>query len=161
METKTVTYELNYNEKGKVKKYPVKISFIANDVRDKYSEILKVIAKTKDIFQRLTDILKEKGEIISINKDSKIEDLKEKFVKLDEEYVTLQKELEAIGKSDFFSQRRDIIKTILADNGYEDKLVQEDDFWSRKVYPESMNEFLNAVVYKDFNLEEAVKKKAK
>ena len=160
MDQKVIDFDIVYNEKGKAKKYPVKIGFIANDIRDKYSEVLKVIGRTKDIFQRMTDILKEKGEIISSNKASKIEDIKGMYSKLDEEYDSLQEEITNLGKSDFFTQRRELIKTILSDNGYTDKLVQEDEFYSRKIYPESMNEFLSAVVYKDFNLQEAVKKKA-
>jgi len=163
MDINVVSYEFVYNEKGKQKKYPVKISFIANGVRDRYGEILKTIGRTKDVFQSMTDILNKKGEMIaSTNKSNKtIDDLKEDFVKLDEEYKELQTELEAIGKSDFFNERRDIIKLILEDNGYSDALIQDDKFWKDRVYPESMNNFLNSVVYKDYDLTDAVKKKTK
>jgi len=145
-EDKKVEVTLNYNNKGTMEEKIIPITFVCNDVIERFQSITdqtKVIQETWDEVKEIQSRISEEGRTPDmIKEDAKL--LKEN-----------ENKILKFNTKNFFKERFELLQIVLEDNGCEDELLLEYDFWNRKVEPGEIINFLTKCVYKD-----ASKKKA-
>ena len=148
MERRELIYPLPYIEKGKPFVRDIRINFTSNGARKEYFEIEVSIENTRMLWGNYQIKLAE----ISAAKTKK-----EPTDTLKAELKEIESQIAAIGTSDFFERRYNLINRILSDNGVKegDKILSR-EFWEDHVDVEVLLDFLKAAIDKD--VEKGIKK---
>lgn len=148
MERRELIYPLPYIEKGKPFVRDIRINFTSNGARKEYFEIESAIENTRMHWGNYQAKL---AEIAA----AKIR--KEPLDELTNELQEIGAQITAIGTSDFFTRRYNLINRILTDNGVKegDKILSR-EFWEDHVDVEVLLDFLKAAIDKD--VEKGLKK---
>jgi hypothetical protein len=142
-----IKYVLPYREKGKAKTVEFTIDFISIQVGEDYNYISKIIYETQ---KRWNEILL-KGTEIKYLQETKPEGYHERIETLYRQINEISASMKDIEESKVLELRGQLIETILIDNGIEDEKFLSKDFWKKNVEPGAVNDFLETVVFKDYD----------
>jgi hypothetical protein len=142
----TVSYPLEYRDKGQEVVVNIDISFISNWARREYGLITDIGAHAAKSWARVQEIDTEIEKIMSSGDENYIEQIEPYKAEVEK----LTNEIKAAGEP-LFKRRFELIKEILETNNVEGDEFRTFDFWDRKVEADTTVNFLSAVVYKDID----------
>ena len=140
MAGKVLNFELEYFEKGELKKDILNIRFVSRKVTRDYDELMRTIYQVKDIWDEISDKV---TEIAAAEVDGK------ETSQLNEELEFLNESILAYDNDKTLKKRFEIIKRILEDNGIKDEKYLSFEFWDENIEPDTELNFLMGCVFKD------------
>ena len=145
---KEIIHTLPYREDGERKEKRIKISFISYRMLREYSENQLIALRANAAHNRMVLIEEE----MAIASREKLDGYKDVIKKFNIEHKECLDVILEFNDNNFFSDRFELIKRILTDNGYKNDLIlMDDDFWDSKVDPYDFADFLDKAINKDSN----------
>ena len=151
MERKIINYTVNYFERGVDKSKKITIRRIARDVIEEYNTLIANISIINEIEKERKRLIDNLGYVIikEISLKNRIKEAKD----IKEQLKHLESHIRDAKSGDLFKRAVKIVAQILEDNGIEDDELGTDRFWKRKTEERDIWDFLNAVIYKDIEID--------
>lgn len=140
MAGKVFDFELEYFEKGELKKDLLKIRFVSRKNTRDYEDMMKLVYEVKSIWDDISDKITEIASAESNGEDTEL--LKMELNQLNEDILLYNDDRN-------IKKRFEIIKRILEDNGITDEKYLSFDFWDEHVAPETELDFVVGCMFKD------------
>jgi len=147
---KEIEITIPYVKRGEELEKAVKISFISNRVLSDYNKIVEQFNGILNLHVEKKEKVEEMAWILT-DKEVPIKDKRAKIAPLKERVVNIKKEIKAKDDKALFSDRFNIIKRILDDNGITDSDLLSYKFWNEKVEPSLVWTFLSQAAMKDIS----------
>ena len=140
MAGKVFDFELEYFEKGELKKDLLKIRFVSRKNTRDYEDMMKTIYEVKSIWDDISDKITELAAAETSGEDTEL--LQMELDQLNEDILIYNDERN-------IKKRFEIIKRILEDNGITDEKYLSFEFWDENVEPSTELDFVVGCMFKD------------
>lgn len=140
MAGKVFDFELEYFEKGELKKDLLKIRFVSRKNTRDYEDMMKTIYEVKSIWDDISDKITEVAAAEANGEDTEL---------LEMELDQLNEDILIYNDDRNIKKRFEIIKRILEDNGITDEKYLSFEFWDENVEPSIELDFVVGCMFKD------------
>ena len=144
---KVLKDKIQYFDDGEPKYIDYSIVFVSNRVNREFTELLDRINKLRQVKKEYDDCLAEFGAVINERKEGYKDELKSIIEKKEK----LEADMNDKCDKAILSERFEVVKRLLKDNGNKDDRLYDYSFWDEKVEPSEIMSLLYKAVYKDID----------
>lgn len=137
-------FRIEYREKGEKEIKLIDVDFVSNNVIRRYN---KMISDSKKVTLLWETIKEHEAKRMKLKED-KQEGWKQEYKDLKNENESLSDEIKAIGTTDYFEKRHEILNDIMIDNTKDTDLLNY-DFWDKHIDAGAMMTLLAQIMVKD------------